>query len=46
MKALAFVIAITIGFASLSFAQNCGITEAEARIENSYTWNIEVPPLI
>lgn len=40
MKALAFVIAITIGFASLSFAQNCGITEAEARIENSYTWNI------
>ena len=40
MKALVFMIAITIGFTSLSFAQNCGITEAEAQTENSHTWNI------
>ena len=40
MKALVFVIAISIGFISLSFAQNCGITEAQAKIEDSYTWQI------
>ena len=38
MRTLVFVIAISIGLTSLSFAQNCGITEAQALIENSWTW--------
>ena len=41
MKALAFTIAITILFASQSFAQTyCNITEDEARTRDSTTWNI------
>ena len=40
MKTLAFVmIAITIGFISRSFAQNCGLVEADADVVGSHTWN-------
>ena len=39
MKTLAFVvIAITIGFTSMSFAQNCGIVESDADVVGSNTW--------
>ena len=35
----AFVtIALTIGFASISFAQTCGVLESEADTYNSFTW--------
>ena len=41
MKTLAFVmIAITIGFTSMSFAQSyCGLVEADADVVGSHTWN-------
>lgn len=39
MKTLAFmVIAITIGFTNMSFAQNCGIVESDADVVGSNTW--------
>ena len=40
MKALAFVatITITIGLASTSFTQICGILKSEADTYNSFTW--------
>ena len=41
MKALVFAITMTIVFTSISFGQTyCNITETEAQIPNSHSWNI------